>query len=359
MKKFFASLTTALRKKDNLLIIMAVSVAVVVMLSVTVAFLLKPAKYDGETAPVPGGVIPAEQTLRHPLTGEQLQTPLALWPQVFGVMIENSADAWPLTGLDEAFLIIEAPVEGNIPRFIAFYSEEAEADKVGPVRSARPYYLDWASEFGAVYAHVGGSPEALEKLKTLPIYDLNEFFQGEYFWRDNRRYAPHNAYTSLAELTQSLLELEPEEASYEAWKFKPSNQSKCVIGETCLNAELAWGGGSTYNVSLLYEMETNKYLRAESESSIGPKIWANNVVVMATDISVIDNVGRRALRTLGEGDALIFQDGTMILGKWKKPTVTERLRFYDDADQEILFNVGNTVIEVVPALSAVTTSLSQ
>ena len=127
-----------------------------------------------------------EEIIRHPLTGESLETEIENLPQVFGVMIENAADAWPLVGVNEAFLVIEAPVEAGIPRFIAFFSEDQEVDKIGPVRSARPYYLDWNDELDAVYAHVGGSPEALDLIKyELDTIDLNQFWQSEYFYRQN------------------------------------------------------------------------------------------------------------------------------------------------------------------------------
>lgn len=359
MNKFLSKFNAVIRKKDNLLIIVAVSAAVMVMLAVTIAFLLKPAKYNQDDAILSGVSTDDTQALRHPLTGAVLNEALEQLPQVFGVMIENSADAWPLTGLEDAFLVIEAPVEGNIPRFIAFFSAEADTSKLGPVRSARPYYIDWASEFEAVYAHVGGSPAALDKLATAPVHDLNEFSQGEYFWRDNTRYAPHNAYSSLDKLNKSLTELKLQPPHYLAWKFKDSTPGSCVPGQTCLSAHLDWGGGDTYDLDLLYNTETEQYLRAESNYTNGPRLLVDNVIVMATDISVIDNVGRRSVRTIGEGDALIFEDGTMTLGKWKKPTATDRLRFYDAAGHEVVFNAGHSLIEVVPALSAVTTSVAQ
>lgn len=371
MKDFFKDakkfLLVESRKKDNLLIVIAVFAAIAVMLAVTAAFMLKPAKYQNVNKP--DAVVPSDTTLRHPLTGAVLESALPSLPPVYGVMIENSADAWPLSGLEDAFLVIEAPVEGNIPRFITFFNGEldesliADANavaKIGPVRSARPYYLDWSAEFNGLYAHVGGSPEALEIIGQRDMFDLNEFFQGEYFWRDvPRRQAPHNTYTSTDRLYEASLELNTPTPEYDSWLFK----SDAPIGVSPLSLTINWGEGSLYDVEWLYDPASNDYSRLQDgtafKSQDGDQIIANNVVVMASDITVVDGEGRRHIRTLGEGDALVVQDGKIILGKWKKPSIEERLRFYDASGKEIRMNAGKTWIEVVPSIdkAATTTDL--
>lgn len=353
-----------LRTKDNLIVIIAVLAALAVMLGVTAAFMLKPAKYDQNTpTPTP---VPTDTQARDPLTGAPLAAPVAVLPQVYAVMVENSADAWPLSGLDQAFLVIEAPVEGNIPRFITFFSGEQDAsgqvtpavEKIGPVRSARPYYLDWASEFDAIYAHVGGSPEALDLIQGRSGFlDLNEFSQGEYFWRDvPRRQAPHNAYTSTAELGKSVAELQPPAPNYGTWLFKDD----APIGANPASLAINWGEGSLYDVAWTYDPGTNAYTRhedgSEDKTQDGHTITANNVVVMASDITVVDGVGRRHIRTLGSGDALVVQDGKIILGTWKKDTVDTRLRFYAADGSEIKMNAGKTWIEVVPSIDRASTT---
>lgn len=355
-----SKISTAARKKDNLMIFAAVFAAIAVMLGVTAAFMLKPAKYeDGDAEPDP---VVHDSTLRHPLTGEVLEEELATLPLVYAVMVENSADAWPLSGVEDAFLVIEAPVEGNIPRFEVFFSGEHDedvigaraVDKIGPVRSARPYYLDWADEFNAIYAHVGGSPEALEVIRERDregFYNLDEFFQSEYFWRDvPRRVAPHNVYTSTDDLWESSIELKYNLPAYDSWLFK----NDAPIGIDPLSLVINWGEGNLYDVEWVYDPGTNAYTRKQDGSlektQDGDTIVANNVIVMASDITVIDSVGRRRIRTLGSGDALVVQDGKIILGTWKKPTVDDRLRFYDAEGNEIKMNAGKTWIEVVPSL---------
>jgi hypothetical protein len=348
------TLVTAMKKRENVVLVVFVLAAIAVMLGVTVAFLLKPAEYEDQN---PGDNPETQEDVwRHPLTGTVLDAPLSALPQVYGVMVENSADAWPLSGLEDAFLVIEAPVEGAIPRFVAFFSAEQEVDKIGPVRSARPYYLDWNDELDGVYAHVGGSPEALDLIHQFGTLDLNEFFQGEYFWRDTlRRAAPHNVYTSTELLSEALDELKPQVPEYDSWLFK----TDAPLDVDPLSLTIDWGQGSLYDVTWSYEAGSNSYVRKQGEDIVetqaGNQIMANNVVVMASDIVVVDNVTRRHIQTVGEGDALVVQDGRIILGRWRKEERTERLRFFDAEGEEIRLNAGRTWIEVVPSLDKTAT----
>ena len=290
---------------------------------------------------------------RHPLTGEVISAPLSVLPQVFGMMIENAADAWPLSGVDDAFLVIEAPVEGNIPRFIAFYSDDQDVSRIGPVRSARLYYLDWNAEFQGIYGHVGGSPEALEDILENGTLDLNQFFQSEYYYRDElTRYAPHNVYTSTNILKESIAEIrekyDVDVPSYESWTFTDGVSQSSTVATT----HIEWGSG--YDVDWTYDPSTNTYHRSQG----GNTYTANNVVVIATDIGTIpgDDKGRRTVRTIGEGPMMLLQNGTRnnVPWTWKKTSASSRMRFYDETGKEVPMNAGKTWIEVIDDLGIVT-----
>lgn len=308
-----------------------------------------------------GGSEPeATSVIRHPLSGAVITEQLTMLPQVFGIMVENSADAWPLSGLDQAFLVIEAPVEGGIPRFITFFGEDQAVDKIGPVRSTRPYYLDWNDELDAIYGHVGGSPEALDLIKyTYETIDLNQFWYDDYFYRQNgTRYAPHNVYTDSELLAQAEAKLKEqgqitEAPSYESWLFKEDRP----VGDGASSLSIDFAPGALYDVDWEYQAETNSYLRYQAGEVMrmtdGATISANNVVVIAMDIQVVDDKTRRHIKTVGEGDALISQDGESYLGRWKKDSRTSRLRFYTTDGYEISFNAGKTWIEVVEDLGQI------
>jgi hypothetical protein len=292
--------------------------------------------------------IVSDSVIRHPLTGVLLSEEKSVLPYVFGVMIENAADAWPLSGVNDAFLVIEAPVEGSIPRFLAFYSDDQITDDpIGPVRSSRPYYLDWVEEFDAVYVHVGGAPAALEAIKQRGIVDLDQFFQSEYFYRNTTtRYAPHNVYITHDALSRSLDEMnaryDHEVPDYASWSFAESSVSSDALP---LSIHIAWSNASLYDIEWKYSPSTNEYMRTQG----GVTYAANNVIAVVTDIATIpgDDKGRKTVRTIGEGVMHLFHNGEEIIGTWKKPIAQDRLRFYDEDGDEIAMNPGKTWIEIL------------
>src|SRR5581483_1401572 len=116
----------------------------------------------------------------------------------FAVVVENHPDARPQSGLSQADVVYEALAEGGITRFLAIFQSQ-DVKSIGPVRSARTYFNDWAQEWGAVYAHVGGNSDALALIKAgIPgVSDADQFFNDPYFTRISSRRPPHNTYTSI------------------------------------------------------------------------------------------------------------------------------------------------------------------
>lgn len=303
-----------------------------------------------------GGIFTQKEVIRHPLTGEELKEPLNTLPTVISVMIENAADSWPLSGLNDAFMVIEAPVEGNIPRFIAFYEEDARADKIGPVRSARPYYVDWATMFEAVYAHVGGSPEALELIPSRPIWDLNQFFESEYFYRENSstRFAPHNVFTSSSLLRLALEELQPDEPAYEGFTFGAESNDRGSI-----SPQIEMGAG--YDITWLYDEEMNEYVRlygAQTEVNEAEyvrledrsNIQANTIVVLEMPVATIDAIGRKRIETVGTGNAYIFKNGNATPGIWERLGQSQAYTFVGYDGEELTLNPGTTWMQIVSSI---------
>ncbi len=330
--------------------------ALVIAVFVIAVLIYRPADKQAEVEAGDETVV-VDEVIRNPLTGAKLDVPLTELPQVTAVMVENSADAWPLVGLDQAFLVIEAPVEGMIPRFELFFAPDSVVPKIGPVRSARPYYIDWAAQFGALYAHVGGSPEALEKLQTANVTNFDQFFNGDYFWRDTgTRFAPHNVYTSIENLVDAEINVKHMSVpNYTFWQFKDGVAS----GENH-SLTIDWTAGGTYDVAWDYDTATNAYTRKQGGTANFLEHWAkvivDNVVVMESDMEVLDEKGRRSIRTIGTGKAMLAQDGRIIAVTWSKEGETAPLRFLDEAGEEIKMNAGKTWIEVVPSLGQMTTS---
>ncbi len=265
------------------------------------------------------------------------------------VTVENHLKARPQAGLADANLVIEAPVEGGITRFLAFFADGKKIKNIGPIRSARPYFLDWVQEFGALYAHVGGSPEALQTIKNNPeIHSLDQYFQGRYYWRSLKRKAPHNVYSSYELLSQAMKDLGLEKVKIEKWKFKDDTpeeeKSEKVLGviidfSTHAN-QVAW----------FYQKDRNEYYRYQAGKlhldEEGKIIAAKNVIIQKTSVISQDKEDRKKIKTIGSGEALIFLDGKIIQGFWKKPCITKRTKFYSK-EEEVAFNRGVSWIEVV------------
>ncbi|HCJ52103.1 MAG: hypothetical protein A2898_04835 [Candidatus Kerfeldbacteria bacterium RIFCSPLOWO2_01_FULL_48_11] len=274
-----------------------------------------------------------------------------------GVMIENLVSSRPPSGLSEANVVYEALAEGGITRFLALYASGYEIPKIGPIRSARLYYLDWVQEYGALYAHVGGSPEALQQIAAREIFDFNQFFNSQYFWRDTDRSAPHNVYTSSEKLTFALRDLEAQsEGGYDSWAFKEDapQSSRPVEGKTI---EIDFSS-INYRVSYQYDLTENTYIRSLGGKlhvdSDDRQVKAKNVIVQFVETSLSDGEGRLSMKTTGEGRVLVFRDGAVIEGTWRKDSSDARTEFFDSTNTAIELNAGTIWVEVVPSDREVT-----
>jgi len=309
---------------------------------------------DADESAVQEPTAPCEE--RSAFSGVCLDDEQSMHPRLVGVMIENHVDARPSAGLARAQVVYEAPVEANITRFLALYEAGADVDKVGPVRSARPYYLDWMSEYdGAMYMHVGGSPEALEQIPRYDIFDVNEFSRGWYFWRSGNRRAPHNTYTSQELWQKAWNEHGASFASttYDGWRFDTvvpfSVASTTVVAVSFAPPWYAaeWRFNSSTGQYERYQYAGTKGGWILHRDEDGARIVADTVVVQRMKSVAIDAVGRRRLDTAGSGEALVFRDGVIIEGTWKKASRTARTRFFDASGTEIPLKPGIIWIEVV------------
>lgn len=267
------------------------------------------------------------------------------------VMIENMVSSRPQSSLSEANLVYEALAEGGITRFMAIYAGSGAIPKIGPVRSARSYYLDWAKELNALYAHIGGSPQSFNLIKQYKILDLDQFFNAQYFWRNKDRPAPHNLYTSSELLAYALRDKQlAKEGNYESWSFKddkskeslPTEEKNIIIDFSSFN----------YKVEYKYESASNEYLRYQAgqphQDEEGHQIKAKNIAIQYLKTSLVDKE-RLGMETIGEGEAVVFQDGQATKGTWKKESRESRTKFYNSDGEKIQFNRGNTWLEIVPS----------
>lgn len=260
------------------------------------------------------------------------------------VVIDNDVLARPQSNLSQAPLVFEAPVEGGMTRFLAIFPSTATTSPVGPVRSARPYFLTWANEFHSLFIHCGGSPAALDQLKSdSKLYNLDEFFNGKYFKRiDKNKVAPHDLFTT-SNFWQSYLDKRGiHERRGDSWLYKQEGEHASSSPDLSITFSL------NFHTLWRYDAQNNRYLRffnGQESRDETQQISAKNVLVEKVESKVLDEEGRLELGVTGSGDALICLDGSCQPGTWKRAS-NDRTRFYYQNGEEVKLNPGITWVEV-------------
>ena len=369
-------------------------IIVLYVLSTGVSYFLFSQKSPAKTAvnsPVPtttNGQIVFDTTLPKtescPLNGELFSKPQKDWwekHRPLGVMIENHENTRPQSGLSSADAVYEVVAEGGITRFLAiFYCQDAGI--IGPVRSARTYFLDFISEYGGnpLYAHVGGAnqPGPADALSQIESYewggynDMNQFSIGfPTFYRDyNRLGRPtsteHTMYSTTDKLwkfatdSRKLTNIDKENVSWDEG-FVPYNSKD----DAALDARIAsqnlhlefWVRDSNYFVDWKYERATNSYKRfngktAHTDLNNKKQLTARNLVVLFMQESNAndgyENNQHLLYRTKGSGKAMVFQDGKKINATWRKDKRTSRTLLFDENGASVKFNRGVIWFAILP-----------
>ncbi len=297
------------------------------------------------------------------------------------VMIENHEEARPQSGLSYADIIYETVAEGGVTRFMGvFYCGIAvENLAFAPVRSARTYFVDWVSEYDALYNHVGGAgncnddtvdnrAKALCQIGKYGIKDMDQF--GIPFPTCFRNYdrLDHPVATEHTMVCHSdkLYDLAKKREwtnvdengvawnkNFESWKFKEEPKDS-VDGSVKSISFAHWESMvAEYGVKFEYDKTSNTYKRStggkphmdlETNEQLAPK---NVVIQFAKETIGVDEHGHVIYGTIGTGKALIFQDGKEISGTWKKINRIARTKFFDEKGKGIQFNPGQIWIDVV------------
>ncbi len=270
---------------------------------------------------------------------------------VTAIMIENSPDARPQSGLKDAGIVFEAIAEGGITRFNALFLE-SRPDYIGPVRSVRPYYIDLFLPFDAAIAHAGGSGAGLAKLGRLHVKDLDYFKNFSAYHRVSNRFAPHNLYTSMNGLDAASKKRGFTSSNFTSWLRKPEESGKTPKA-TKIDFILS---GPLYNVHYDYAPKSNVYKRSEggrphndykSHKQLTPK------VVIALVMPYSQNGIYSVYGTRGPGKMFVFQDGQVQKGTWKKGKSNEQFTFYDADGNKLALDPGQTWVTLVKSPSDV------
>ncbi|KKR33542.1 MAG: hypothetical protein UT66_C0037G0007 [candidate division CPR2 bacterium GW2011_GWC1_39_9] len=280
-----------------------------------------------------------------PLSGIKVAKENITKRRPIAVSIENSPNARPQSGLDKAEIIYEAVAEGGITRYLAFFQRN-EPNEIGPVRSARTYFVDFVAAYDAIFVHFGGSEIAKTKIFDEQIKEIDGIVGEGGFWRDSTRESPHNAYTSYSKIQAAI---------YKKGYSRESETSVYLFKEDMVlekrpksqNININFSGGGAKNAYKRILGGTSHKDRVTSK-----ELYAKNIVIQEVMQYSSDSTEQHSKKTIGSGNATIYLDGNKIDATWKKPSLKSPTRFYDKNDREIEFNRGQTWFEVLTQSSS-------
>ncbi len=271
------------------------------------------------------------------------------------VMIDNHSDAWPQAGLQKAYMVYEIVVEGGETRLMALF-KGVDVEKIGPVRSARHYFLDYAMENDAIYTHFGESPQADSDIRKYSINEIDGIAEdGTTFKRVKDKASPHNAVTSIDKLIESAKNK----------KFKMTSNKESVLNYVTDEVNLEEGQGAIsvtiphsdlQTVKYVYDEENKvyqRYARGKKQTDWDSKetITTKNIIVTFCDNYTLqdkENKGRQGIKNIGTFDGYYITNGKAIKIKCIKKERDEQTVYQDLEGNEIKVNDGNTFVNICP-----------
>lgn len=272
------------------------------------------------------------------------------------VMINNIRTVWGYqSGLQDAYLIYEMIVEGGYTRLMAIYKDKMP-ERIGSVRSARPYYLDYALENDALYIHFGGSDQALRDVRTLGIQNIN-FLYDSGFWRDRSLglATEHTAFTSMENINQQVAKK----------GYRTTTETSPVFHYSAVEVDLSAHGtvipanrvyidySGSRNTSFDYDPVNKVYYRSQNgvahkDYITGNQYTTKNIITYQVRNYSLDSYGRQALDNIGSGKGYYITNGQAVEITWEKKSRGEKTIYRYMDGTEIELNDGNTYVEIQP-----------
>lgn len=277
------------------------------------------------------------------------------------VMIDNHKGAWPQAGLQKAYAIYEIIVEGGETRLMAVFKGQ-DVDKIGPVRSSRHYFLDYAFENDAIYTHFGWSPKAESDIKSLGVNNINGITESEgNFWRIKQKSSPHNVLTSTDKIKEMA----------KSKNYKLTSTQKSVLNYVSDEVELENGTiantvtipySTQHTTSYQYNPETKVYTRyarkiKQTDFETGEDITTKNIIitfVKNTPLNDGENKDRQNLSNIGTFKGYYITNGKAIEITCVKDSRKGQTVYKDLDGNEIEVNDGNTFFNICPIDANVT-----
>lgn len=294
-----------------------------------------------------------------PFTGERVAEEVTMRPIL--ATINNHPKARPQSGLAQADVVYEMLAEGDVTRLLALYQSELP-ESIGPIRSARSYFIDIAKGLDAFYIAHGYSPEAKSMLEQRVVENINGMqYDGIYFERSSARVAPHNSYISGENVkagadkvrTSLLYQKKVAYPFYEA-------EDNVKIGITANEISMNYNNSGSFNSHYVYNGETNQYKRYSADVETidyetNESIELANILFFEMPHRIVDNEGRREITITGGGNAYVAQAGMIREVKWKN--ADGLLVAVEEDGSEVKLVQGKTWIHFVPTSPGIAASV--
>ncbi len=293
------------------------------------------------------------------------------------VMIDNNVGNSLHAGLQDSYINYEIIVEGGLTRIMAIFKDK-DVSLIGPVRSSRHYFLDYALESDCIYTHYGWSTYAENDIKTLSVNNINGLYDDAPFWRDKYIAAPHNVFTTTKKIYSSatsknystttddwkLLNYSTEEIDLSA----PIGTKTITNEETgkkekvpVQNEELITANNVTIPYSYYqtrgytYDATRKVYLRTmnnkpHTDKTTKEQLYYKNIIIEKVSNSQLDSYGRQDLKTTGSGEGYYITNGYALPITWSKETRKSKTKYTYSNGQEIKINDGNTFVQIMPSI---------
>lgn len=277
----------------------------------------------------------------------------------FAIMINNIQDALPQSGISDADVIYEAMVEGGITRLMAVFQNPEGLKKIGSIRSARHYYIDFARDNDAIFVHFGQSKYAKARIENESIKTISGLssYGGQVFYRSSDRQAPHNVYTT-DEMLEKGVELSKNDRNH-----KDDYTGRLIFNETDVEPE---NGTDAYKVNIPfdckpvfeYNPEDGLYYRSEFGSphvdiENNKQVAVKNIIIQYVHEKTISDENHQDLTLSGQGAGYYISDGKAVKISWERKNDKSVTKYYDADGNQVKFNIGKIFYEYVPTDRAV------
>ena len=297
----------------------------------------------------------------NPLTGLEASYDVSS-SRPLGVMLNNIYDALPQVGVGDADIIFECLAEGGITRLFALFSEYNDLGVIGSVRSARPYYIDFAQMFDAIYCHAGGSEDAYSELAARGIDNIDGV-RGDplgVYYRDPQRLQTMSLEHTLMTTGEGLINTieycsfrtDLREGYEYPFTFAEFNKKNVLDGDECLKIHIPLSFYQT--VDYEYDAENDVYLRYQYnmtphiDGGTGEQLSFTNVIVLFCNTYQYDDYGRLRVETTGDGAGYLASEGKYVPINWHRDGIDGNLKLTLTDETPIVLNRGKTFINVCP-----------